>query len=117
MFVHPLLGISLLSFSCKFLVIYIKLFHFKIDSTCSHVAALLLKLSARVQRELNKVACTSQLCAWKKSRTKGHPAPLCKMDLKAPKKNATLPKLEGPLTYFLTASTSKGLFLQILKWK
>ena len=75
------------------------------------MAALLFKLSACVQLELNKVACTSKLCAWKKSRTKAHPASLCKIDFKRPKKNATLPKVERPVTYCLSGFTAKDPFI------
>eukprot|EP00795_Rhopilema_esculentum_P010137 gene10137-18802_t len=39
-----------------------------LGSVCSHVAALLFKLQACTLSELNKVASTSKLCSWKKSR-------------------------------------------------
>ena len=75
------------------------------------MAALLFKLSACVQLELHKVACTSKLCAWKMSRIKAHPAPLRKIDFKRPKKNATFPKVEGPITYCLSGFTAKDPFI------
>ncbi|XP_057310110.1 uncharacterized protein LOC130648104 [Hydractinia symbiolongicarpus] len=47
-----------------------------LGSVCSHVAALLFRLQACTQLGLNKVACTSTLCSWKKSRRQAIPAPL-----------------------------------------
>ena len=36
--------------------------------------------------DLNKVACTSKLCAWKKSRTQANQAPLLTINFRRPKK-------------------------------
>lgn len=46
--------------------------------------------------ELNKTACTSVLCSWKKARKRAHPAPLSKIDFRRPKKTETLPKVDDP---------------------
>ena len=46
--------------------------------------------------DLNKVACTSQLCSWKKSRKRAHPAPLQNISFKRPKKENTIPNVDGP---------------------
>ena len=58
---------------------------------CSHVAALLFKLQACTILELNKVASTSKLCSWKKSRQRAHPAPLTQISFKRPKKTDLVP--------------------------
>ena len=70
--------------------------NFSLGSVCSHVAALLFKLHAACQMDLNKVACTSQLCSWKKSRKRAHPAPLQNISFKRPKKENTIPNVDGP---------------------
>ena len=71
-------------------------FLFRLGSVCSHVAALLFKLHACTQLELNKVACTSKLCTWKKSRKQAHPAPLKCLSFKRHHKNDFLPKTDSP---------------------
>ena len=63
-----------------------KLFNCRLGSACSHLAALLFKLQACSMIDLNKVACTSKLCAWKKSRTQANPAPLLAINFSRPKK-------------------------------
>ena len=55
------------------------------------MAALLFKLQACTQLELNKVASTSKLCAWKKSRRYAEPAPLKNIDFRRPKKDSCVP--------------------------
>ena len=65
-------------------------------SVCSHVAALLFKLHACTQLELNKVACTSKLCSWKKSRKQAHPAPLKCLSFKRHHQKDLLPKTDSP---------------------
>ena len=52
--------------------------------------------------KLNKVACTSKLCEWKKARKRAHPAPLHKINFKRPKKEDKLPQVDGPFTDTLT---------------
>ena len=68
-------------------MISIKLFNSRLDSACSHLAALLFKLQACSMMDLNKVACTSKLCAWKKSRTQANPAPFLAINFRRPKNN------------------------------
>ncbi|XP_057298496.1 uncharacterized protein LOC130629359 [Hydractinia symbiolongicarpus] len=68
-----------------------------LGSACSHTGALLFKLQACTQLELNKEdACTSKLCEWNKARKRAHPAPLHKINFKRPKKNEKLPKIASP---------------------
>lgn len=52
--------------------------------------------------KLNKVACTSKLCEWKKARKGAHPTPLHKINFKRPKKEDKLPQVDGPFTDTLT---------------
>lgn len=66
-------------------------FLYRLGSVCSHAAALLFKLQACAQLELNKVACTSKLCSWKKSRRHAAAAPLKNIDFSRPKKSGLLP--------------------------
>ena len=47
---------------------------------------MLFKLQACTILELNKVASTSKLCSWKKSRQRAHPAPMMQFLFKRPKK-------------------------------
>ena len=75
-------------------------------SACSHVGALLFKLRACTELDLNKIACTSTLCAWKRARKRAHPAPLKKISFKRPKKDDTLPNVDEPFTGTLTGYTS-----------
>ena len=53
-------------------MILIKLFNSRLGSAGSHLAALLFKLKtcSMSMMDLNKVACTSKLCAWKKFELK-----------------------------------------------
>ena len=60
------------------------------------MAALLFKIQACTQLDLNKVAFTSKLCAWKKSRKRAHPAPLKEMCFKRPKEDDMVPKVASP---------------------
>jgi len=46
--------------------------------------------------DLNKVACTSKLCSWKKSRKRAFPGPLKNLSFKRPKKSDTVPNTDGP---------------------
>eukprot|EP00794_Sanderia_malayensis_P018406 gene18406-20261_t len=64
-----------------------------LGSACSHAAALLLKLQTCSQMELNKAACTSKLCAWKRSRQHAEAAPLKQINFRRPKKDAFLMKI------------------------
>ena len=61
-------------------------------SVCSHVAALLFKIDASMRLELNKVASTSQLCSWNKSRRQVDPAPLQLINFSHPKRHENKPK-------------------------
>lgn len=68
-----------------------------LGSACSHLAALLFKLQACVQLELNKEAvCTSKLCTWNRARTKVEPAPLKSINFKRPRKDSKTPSLPNP---------------------
>ena len=67
---------------------------------------MLFKLHAGVQLDLNKTACTSKLCAWKKSRKRAHPAPLKEISFKRPKKDENLPNVPSPFKGVLTGFTS-----------
>lgn len=62
-----------------------------LGSACSHVAAILFKVHAAVQLELNKVATTSKLCEWRASRKRVDPSPLSDIIFKKPKKTELLP--------------------------
>ncbi|XP_057296778.1 uncharacterized protein LOC130625692 [Hydractinia symbiolongicarpus] len=77
-----------------------------LGSACSHVAALLFKLVACATLELNKKACTSKLCSWKKSRKRAHPAPLKHINFKRPKKSEVLPTIDEPFEGELKGFTS-----------
>ena len=46
-----------------------------------------------MQLGLNKLACTSTLCSWKKARRKATPAPLKKIDFSRPKIGQRLPRV------------------------
>jgi hypothetical protein len=61
---------------------------FSLGSACSHVAALLIKLTMAVQLDLNKVACTSKLCEWKSCKRQVECLPLSEVNFKRPKKGA-----------------------------
>lgn len=78
----------------KISVVLFIYFYNRLGSVCSHAAALLFKLQACSQLELNKEACTSKLCAWKKSRKNAAPAPLVKINFKRPKKDDLLPQID-----------------------
>ena len=56
------------------------------------MAALLFKVEASIRLGLNKVASTSHLCAWNKSRRQVDPAPLELINFSRPKKNENIPK-------------------------
>ncbi|XP_047140341.1 uncharacterized protein LOC124815619 [Hydra vulgaris] len=58
-----------------------------LGSVCSHVAALLFKLEACVRIQANKVAVTSKLCVWNRSRKKAEPSMLQNINFKRPMKN------------------------------
>ena len=63
-------------------------------SACNHIAALLFKLEAAAHFHLKQAtASTSQLCAWKASRTHVLPAPLLAIDFSRPRKKS-LPKYQ-----------------------
>lgn len=79
---------------------------YRLGSACSHVAALLFKLQACTQLGINKVACTSKLCSWNKSRRKAHPAPLIELNFKRPKKNELQPLMQTPEKRMLSGFTS-----------
>ena len=66
---------------------------FRLVSVCSHVAALLFKLQACTKLGLNKVACTSTLCSWKKSCQKATTVPLKKINFSRPKNGQKLPSI------------------------
>ena len=72
---------------------------------------MLFKLQACTQLKLNKEACTSKLCEWKKSRTRAHPSPLDKINFRRPKKDDTLPQVgvpfAGTLSGFVRADPVK----------
>lgn len=67
---------------------------------------MLFKLQACTELKLNKVACTSKLCSWKKSRKRAYPAPLKKISFKRPKKDDTLPNVDEPFVGTLKGYTS-----------
>ena len=70
------------------------------------MAALLFKLNACTLLDLNKVACTSKLCSWKKSRKRAYPAPLRNLDFKRPKKDQNYPRVESPFKKTLSGFSS-----------
>ena len=72
-----------------------KLFNSRWGSECSHLAALLFKLQACSMMDLNKAACTSKLCAWKKSRTQANLAPLSAINFRRPKKFDLVPSVSN----------------------
>ena len=45
--------------------------------------------------QLNKIACTSKLCQWKKSRQRAEPAPLGEISFKRPKKDEVVPNVSS----------------------
>ncbi|XP_072037064.1 uncharacterized protein [Amphiura filiformis] len=45
-------------------------FHFRLDESCSHVAAVLFKVEAAFRLGYTRTACTEQPCLWNKSFTK-----------------------------------------------
>ncbi|XP_057310312.1 uncharacterized protein LOC130648289 [Hydractinia symbiolongicarpus] len=59
---------------------------------CSHVGALLFKMQAGALLGINKIACTSKLCAWKRSRRFAEPALMTEIDFSRPKQKQTVPK-------------------------
>ncbi|XP_057289881.1 uncharacterized protein LOC130612565 [Hydractinia symbiolongicarpus] len=63
-----------------------------LGSACSHVGALLFKLQASALLGINKIACTSKLCAWKRSRRFAEPALMTEIDFSRPKQKQTVPK-------------------------
>lgn len=71
------------------------------------MAAILFKAQACTLLDLNKIACTSKLCLWKKSRRKAAPAPLHKINFNRPKKSETLPNVTENTCYNLKGFTSK----------
>ena len=46
--------------------------------------------------QLNREACTSKLCEWKKSRKRAHPTPLHMINFKRPKKDDSFPQVDSP---------------------
>ena len=65
---------------------------FSLASACSHIAAVLFKLEAYFRMDLHKVASTSKLCQWKRSRQQVASAPLGKINFGRPKQSDTFPK-------------------------
>ena len=65
--------------------------YFRLGATCSHFAALLFKLQACTLLELNKVASTSKLCAWNKSRKQVETAPLVNISFNRSKGGELVP--------------------------
>ena len=61
---------------------------YRLGSACSHVAALLFKLQMCSQMDMNKIASTSKLCAWNRSRKHVESAPLKIIDFRRPKKGS-----------------------------
>ena len=59
---------------------------FSFGSPSSHVDTLLFKLEACTQLQLNKVAVTSKLCQWNRSRKSTAPDILKNINFKRPKK-------------------------------
>ena len=76
---------KILSSEC--LHLYLIFAFFRQGSACSHIAALLFKLEACVRNDLNKMAVTSMLCQWNRSRKSAEPALLQVIDFKKPKKD------------------------------
>ena len=66
----------------------------RMASVCSHVAVLLFKLQAASELDLNKVACTSQLCSWKKSRKRAFLGPQQNF-FSMPPKNVLFPEVDA----------------------
>ncbi|XP_065643270.1 uncharacterized protein LOC136075006 [Hydra vulgaris] len=77
-----------------------------LGSVCSHVAALLFKLQACCELQLNKIACTSKLCEWKKSRTNVEAAPLKCINFHQPVPKNTLPSFAKKIDLKLKGFTS-----------
>ena len=73
-------------------------FVFSLGSACSHVGALLFKLYACSQMDMNKTACTSQLCAWKQSRKQADPAPVKQINFKKVKITELTPDVKSSET-------------------
>lgn len=66
-----------------------------LGSACSHVAALLFKLEACIRIGGNKVAVTSELCAWNRCRKNAVPTLLQNINFKRPRKDQ-LPEENEP---------------------
>ena len=45
--------------------------------------------------QLNKIACTSKFCQWKKSRQRAEPAPFGEISFKRPKKHEVIPNVNS----------------------
>ena len=67
--------------------------YFRLGAACSHFAALLFKLQACTLLELNKVASTSKLCAWNKSRKQVETAPLANISFNRSKGGELVPNI------------------------
>ena len=67
---------------------------------------VLFKVQACTELKLNKTACTSKLCEWKRSRKRAYPAPLKVLNFKRPKKTDTCPKFESPFAEKLNGFSS-----------
>ena len=60
----------------------------RLGSAYSHAAALLFKIQTCSQMELNRVACTSKVCARRQSLKHAEAAPLKQINFKRPKKGS-----------------------------
>ena len=65
---------------------------FRLASACSHIAAVFFKPEAYFRMDLYKVASTSKLCQWKRSRQHVALAPLGKINFGRAKQTGTYPK-------------------------
>ena len=74
-------------------ILIIFIFYFRLGGACSHVAALLFKLQTCTLLELNKVASTSKLCAWNKSRKQVETAPLVNISFNRSKGHELVPNV------------------------
>ena len=83
--------------------------YFRLGAACSHFAALLFKLQACTLLELNKVASTSKLCAWNKSRKQVETAPLVNISFNRSKGDELVPNNIDELGPFCTVDPVRNL--------
>ena len=104
---YSCISVSCIAYVCeeKYIIIYI--FYFRLGVACSHVATN--KLQACTLLELNKVASTSKLCAWNKSRKQVETAPLVNISFNRSKGDELVPNNIDELGPFCTVDPVRNL--------